>query len=381
MIELQKGATMTKQDINRLQEIHGYPCISILVPTHRTMPERLQDPIRVKNLITQATDLLLKEFSKRDIEPFIATLHALADKIDYTRCLDGIAFFANKDIAEVHFVPFSLPEEVVIDDTFYTRFFVRAFNRSFFYPVLLLNTKPARLLLGLNTTLSEIIDPEDARKNQKGFPFEWQWDVTSDRIVQATQFGFKDAGYKSAKDLQFFQQVDQALDAHLAHNDFPLIVIGPEENLGEFKKTTKHAARIIAYVEGNDARAPLDDLSKIIAPILEKYRAQKKADALKLFIESIGTEKYATGTTDVWLRAFEGRVRMLLVEEGFVFPGFKNQAKPQEIIPYDKETAPAVTEDLVDDLIELVLSKNGTVVFVPAGTLKEYGHVGAVLRY
>ena len=44
-------------------------------------------------------------------------------------------------------------------------------------------------------------------------------------------------------------------------------------------------------------------------------------------------------------------------------------------------TAPRVTDDLVDELIETVLAKGGDVVVVDDGTLEGHSGVAAVLRY
>lgn len=372
---------MTQQDIKRLQKIHGYPCISLFIPTHRTMPDRTQDPVRVKEHIRQAVDLLLKEFSQRDVEPFVTRLNGLAGKIDYTKDRGGLILFVNKDTGELYDMPFSVPEKIVIDDNFYTRPLIRAISRLFPYRVLTLGKKKVRLLRGANSTLTEITDSPEACAKQEGFPFEWQWEVTSDRIVQSTQEGLRDASYKTAKEREFFQQADHVLEMHCAHDNQPLIVVGPEELCGAFKKATKHTARIIAYVACDCSRASREEIAETIAPALQAHMTREKQAIVKDFLESIGAQKAAAGMSEVWLRTYEGRVRILLIEDDFTFSGFKNQAKPEEIVPCQDKTVAGVTTDLVDDLIELVLSKDGTVVFIPADALKNHGHVGAILRY
>lgn len=372
---------MTQQDIKRLQKISGYPCVSIFIPTHRTMPDRLQDFVRVKDLIGQAIELLLKEFPRGEVEPFMATLGALAGKIDYTKTLDGIVIFANKDMAEMYIVPFKIPEKVIIDDNFYTHHFTRALNRDFQYWALMLNSNSARLFTGSGSTLSEVRDSAELCAKQKGFPFEWQWEVTSDKIVQASHEGCKNGSYRTAKEDQFLHEVDRALDAHLSVNESPLVIVGAGEHCGEFKKVTKHAARIIGYKENDLAHASFDVLAKAIEPVIRAYQAQEKKAALDLFFECVGTGKSAAGMLEVWQRAYEGRARILLIEEGFAASGFKNAEKPEEIILHQDKKAAGISEDLVDDLVELVLSKGGKIVFVPKDALKDQGHVGAILRY
>ncbi|HSN78444.1 MAG TPA: hypothetical protein VL334_25520 [Anaerolineae bacterium] len=90
---------MNRHDISLLQAMEGYPALSILLPTHRTSPDNRQDPIRVKNLATEAADRLLQEFSKREIQPLLDNLDAIVREVDYRYALDGLAILVNKDFA------------------------------------------------------------------------------------------------------------------------------------------------------------------------------------------------------------------------------------------------------------------------------------------
>ena len=44
---------LTKEVIKELLNAGTAPCLSLYMPTHRTHPENLQDPIRFKNLVRQ----------------------------------------------------------------------------------------------------------------------------------------------------------------------------------------------------------------------------------------------------------------------------------------------------------------------------------------
>ena len=47
---------MNRHDIRLLQAVRLYPSVTITLPTHRTSPDNKQDPIRVRNLVTEATN-------------------------------------------------------------------------------------------------------------------------------------------------------------------------------------------------------------------------------------------------------------------------------------------------------------------------------------
>ncbi len=85
---------MNRSDVYLLQKIRAYPCLTIILPTHRTAPGSRQDHLLLKNLIAEATNRLLGEFNKRDVEPLLKRLEDLAGSIDFNHSLDGLALFA-----------------------------------------------------------------------------------------------------------------------------------------------------------------------------------------------------------------------------------------------------------------------------------------------
>lgn len=382
-----KGELMTTLDIKRLQSINGYPCISIIIPTHRNMPERLQDPIKIKNLVGQALDKLLREFSKKQIEPLAVTLDELVSSLDYTHLLDGIAIFVNKDIAEAHILPFHVREGVTVDDTFNLREIIYAQNRNPQAYVLLLSHKPTRLFKAFNQTLIEIVNDEALRNKQQGFPFEWQWDITSDRIKEAELLGEKDAGYLTSKKREFFQQIDKALDLAIPalidsrQGSASLIIIGTKENCGEFMHVTKHASHIVVQGQGDYAHASLETITKAVAPLINAYWLAIQDEIVKKVIKAGGSSLLVTGIKEAWKAAYEGKVNQLVVEDNYKVCGYVNQAAPEELVINVNPKEPGVSDDFVDRLVELVIQKRGAVMFVKSGALKNYKQVAALLRF
>jgi hypothetical protein len=345
------------------------------------MPQRQQDPIKIKNLMGVALEKLSREFNVKEIEPLAVALDKLVASIDYTHLLDGLALFVNKDIAETHILPFHVREGVTVDDTFNLREIFYAQNRSPQSFVLILNHKPTRLFKAFDHTLTEIIDPQELRDQQKGFPFEWQWDITSDRIKQAELQGEKDAGFLTAKKREFFQEVDKALDHHINASGAPIILMGNKDNCGEFMRVTKHANKIVVEGHGEFSNAPLDVITKEAAPLIEAYVKALQDTLLKKITEAAGKERFAAGIKDAWKAAHEGRVDQLVVEDDYRVCGYINQAAPAELVTDVDPKEPAVSDDLVDRLIDLVLEKGGTITFVKADALKEHQHVAALLRF
>ena len=93
---------MNNYELQRLKAATSYPSITITLPTHRTSPENQQDPIRVKNLVTEATNRLLGAMTRREAEPLLTRLDALAADINYPYLLDGTALFVSADVSDWH---------------------------------------------------------------------------------------------------------------------------------------------------------------------------------------------------------------------------------------------------------------------------------------
>ena len=147
---------MNLHDVHELQDVHTYPCLTITLPTHRTSPDNKQDPIRVKNLVTEGTNRLLGEFPKREVAPLIDRLNTLVDTIDYKYTLDGLLLVVNRDMAREYVLPFTLNERVVVDETFFTRDLVHALNRTRRYWVVALSEQATRLFAATREDLEAI---------------------------------------------------------------------------------------------------------------------------------------------------------------------------------------------------------------------------------
>ena len=50
---------LPRGELEKLVEERGGPCVSIFLPTHRAGTQTQQDPIRLKNLLVEAREVLL----------------------------------------------------------------------------------------------------------------------------------------------------------------------------------------------------------------------------------------------------------------------------------------------------------------------------------
>jgi hypothetical protein len=361
---------MNRNDIQFLQSLRGYPALSILAPTHRNFPENRQDPIRIKNLVKQAGERLLAEFSKREVEPLLSRVEALAAAIDYNYALDGLALFVNQDLAQKFYLPFQVKERVVVDQTFATRDLVYALNRSPRYWVLALSEQTTRLYEGWRDTLIEV--------TANGFPMAQEGPGVTEPMPGG--FGISKSAYRDERHRQFFRQVDAALGQMAATDPLPLMLVGVDRNQAFFNEVSANKNLIAATLTGSHDKTPAHELAKLVWPLVQEHLARQHREILQEMEAAVNAGKYASGIDAAWRFAHEGRGAVLLVEEDFHYPA-QADASGLRLAPANDLTGPNVFDDAVDELIETVLGKGGRVTFVENGALAGHQRLAMILRY
>lgn len=357
---------ITRHDLKALQAFVKVPALSILLPTYRNFPDNKKDPIRVKNLINEATERLSKEFSSRDLEPLLQRLEALAAEIDYPHTLDGLALYVSHDFAKLFYLPFAVPERVVIDQTFATRDLVYGLHRAQRYWVFLLSQASTRLLAGSGSTLEEVFD--------QSFPME----MTGPGATTALPYE-ADSSYMDERHRRFFQQVDQAFTAYSEDDSLPLIVGGVVRQISFFQEVSQYRPLIAGTLTGNFDKATLAELGPLVWPLVQTVHAQRQANALEALNSAMNERKVVSTLEEVWRLAQAGRGRLLLVEKGYHAPAIVTDNGGLAVV--DQPGGTEIMDDAVDEIIEIVLAKGGEVALVDDGTLAAYQKIALTLRY
>ncbi len=360
---------MNRHDVHLLQQVSAYPSLTITLPTHRSKPENKQDPIRVRNLVNQAMQRLLEEFSKREIEPVLVRLEQLVRDIDYSYLLDGLVLCVNQNFARSFYLPFSLKERIVIDHTFFTRDLMFALNRTPRYWTLVLSEKPTRLFESTRDSLIEVKDG--------GFPMIHEGPGGEQPLPGGV--GVRKSAYRDVRHRQFFRQVDAALKPFLADDPLPLVVVGVDRFLSFFQEVTSHRNSILTTVTGSHGKSTPHKLGRLVWPLVDANLAEQRKMVLTELEKAVGERKFVSAIGEVWRLTKEGRGRLLLVEQDFHFPARVDETGMH--LTGADDTAPDVMDDAVDEIIETVLSKQGQVVFVDNGTLEKYQRIALILRY
>jgi hypothetical protein len=73
---------LRRDELNELVEIRSDICVSIYLPTHPSMPETQQDPIRFKNLLARAKDQLIEmSIETAKVDQLLRPAHAQSKSV------------------------------------------------------------------------------------------------------------------------------------------------------------------------------------------------------------------------------------------------------------------------------------------------------------
>ncbi|MDN3710076.1 hypothetical protein QW060_24580, partial [Myroides ceti] len=101
-------------------------CVTISFNTHRTIPDNLQDEIRLKNYIKEAEQRLESEFNKKEIASLLSNLEKVKSGFEVDKNIESIHIFISNDTLEIIRSNWPVTNEgVLIDETFAIRSLIK----------------------------------------------------------------------------------------------------------------------------------------------------------------------------------------------------------------------------------------------------------------
>ncbi|MDX6739711.1 hypothetical protein [Actinocorallia sp. A-T 12471] len=388
---------MDAAQLARLHEVRPFPAVSIIMPTHRTRPERQQDRIRLKVLLDETRQRLTDyELDHGVADEVMRNLEKAAEQVDFERTAEALVLFAAYG-GETH--AFVLPgvtvsERVIIDDTFATRDLLAMLERTWSYYVLVLSEQPTRLFSGEGERCTEVTNALFPLSLDETVPEEQGGPTPANRVQNRIQVDRKQ---------QFVRQIERNLTELLKRDDRPVIAVGVNRALAFLREHTngRIAEAMIGTVEGAYEKATPAEISRLVAPVLHGENRNVREEALAGIDDARSGRRFAAGLEECWELAHQGRVKQLLVEDTFFAPSRTHEgrlhvlseggaveggAAPAPELGLNEEATDEAfrgkfVNDAVDDLIEAVLRHDGHATFVNDGSLSAHNRVAAILRY
>jgi hypothetical protein len=365
------------------------PCISLYQPTHRTFPDKQQNPIRYRNLLREMRSSLAERYSAREVKPVVAKFDELgADQGFWLRRTDGLAILASANRFEVFELQRSVPELVMVADSFHVKPLLRIMQSADRYHVLAVNRKQVRLYEGNRDTLAEV--------ELEGVPAT----ITAalgEELTEPYQ-GFHGVGpYHAARggtgihhgrgqkkddvDLdmeRFFRVVDRGiLERYSRRMGLPLLLAGLPQNVSGFRAVTHNPYVLDGAIELDADSLSLEELRIHAWQNIEPIYLRRLAELTDSYNLNRSRGLGAEDPAAIAEAAVSGRVATLLIDADRVVPGKIDATGKIEARPMADPHA----DDLLDDLAETVVRMKGEAIVVPTQRMPSATGVVAIYRF
>ncbi len=384
---------LDRETMSQLLAKREAPCLSLYQPTHRSFPERQQDPIRFKHLVRQLEDSLKQQGRGDQAKSLLEPFYALIDDVDFWNSnRDGLAVFGAKDYFEVFRLQRNVPELAVANDRMHLKPLLRIAQSADRYQILAITLDSVRLFEGnrdgvdevpladgVPKTLEEALGRELTEKGQTGFAQGYGRASERGDAMQVESGG---AGRQDEIDRdreRFFREVDRAvLEHHSRKTRLPLILAALPEHQSHFRKHSHNDLLLPEGIESDVSLLSQNELREKSWMVMQPRYIKRLEGFINQYGESHGQGLATDQLEQIGQATMEGRVATLLVEADRQIPGMADKQGGKAIAVDDES---ATTPDLLDELTIWTLEQGGEVISVPTERMPTASGAAAIYRY
>lgn len=375
-----------------LEEPAGW-CVSIYLPVHPTGREAQQDPIRLKNLLNEASDQMIAlGLRSPEADALLEPAQALLSNPDFWRHQNkGLAIFCSEDRIYCYRLPIKFMQQIVVAERFMVKPLLPLLNGDEQYYLLTLSQNQVRLYRGSRFDIQEVeIDDvpaslsEALRFDDPEKQLQFQTPPRTSRAggESSAIFHGHGAGRDETKtDLRhYFLQVDRSLGNYLDANQAPLILAGVDYLLPIYQEANTYPDLIVPGIEGNPEEFTLEELHAQAWQIISPYFQQGWKTALERYgeLKGSGGGLASNDLLTILSAAEHGRVDTLFVAVDVQQWGMVSDQGQLELF---EEYRPGADE-LLDLAAARTLTNSGQVYPVPSREISgQQSSLAAIFRY
>lgn len=378
--------TVTAADLNALLEPGDGPCVSVYVDGGEPDRDAEQTRIKFKDRIREAAASLgvdpdtTAEGSEQ--HPLIAGLRgAIGSESLWPGQREGLCVFASPDRLIVRRTPERVPDLAVVADSFHVRPLIRIVNDTRRLRLLCVSAERVAMFDSDGRTLSPIalhgsvptsihealggaVDLPEAEREA--------YDLTGAGLLQSEQ--------RPAILKRFFDRLDASIaEHHRPDAGVPLVLAALPEYHGVFHD----AVTRLTPVEEGIKRDPFkditeDELAALAADAVAGDREQTAQELREAYGAAAAHEQGSDDLGQIAQAAAFGRVDLLMLERGQRIGGAVDRDTGELT---RKGLDDPATDDVLDDIAELVLRADGRVRVLPTGAMPSDQPAAAVFRY
>ena len=315
---------MNQAGLHRLAEARNGWHVSLYMPVYPLGFEAQQNPIRLKNMLSQAEEQLTAGGMRR---PEALDLLAPAERLPtdgwfWRYQSEGLAIFCSQGLFRRYRLPLRFVELVVTARRFHVKPLLPLLSGDGHFYVLALSQNEIRLLHGSRSSIA-LVELEDVPESLSE---ALQWDDPERQLQfhtgagasangRAAVFHGHGIGTDDAKSniRRYFEQVAAGIDDILADETAPLVLAGVDYLLPIYRETTSYAHLLDAVITGNPEELSETELHEAAWPLVEPRFAEAEASAAGRYRQLAGTGQVSSDLDEILSAAHHGRVDTLFV--------------------------------------------------------------------
>lgn len=378
--------------VRDLIEDRGDPRVSIFLPTHERGPETKQDPIRLSNLLDEATRDLGNSSNGTEVAALLEPARKLLKDEDFwLHQSRGLALFLSPDDLVIHRVPIELREKVVVSNRFHVKPLLPLLTGDGRFHILALSQSRVRLFDASRDSIREL-DLHDVPASLRD-AVGYDWEEKSLQFHSAASGargggpgpGLIFHGHGSGKDdtkpevRKYIQAVDRGILRLLHDRSRPLVLAAVDYVAAMYRELSKYPNIADEIVEGNPDRRSSTELHEEAWKIVEPH-FQAVRDAATGRYRELGGESSQTSDEleEIVPAAFAGRVQTLFVARDVEQWG-RYEAESAQIVLHGQNRRDG-DDDLLDVAAAETLVRDGEIYALDAEDMPGSA-IAAIYRY
>jgi len=377
---------LTRNNLKSLMEIHQGPCVSIFMPMHRSGAEIQQDPIRLKNLLQEAEELLIaRGLRSQETKELLGPAEKfLQDSLFRHHQSDGLGMFLSPEVFRYYLLPFVFNELVIVTYRFHIRPLLPLLSGDGRYYILALSQNKVRLLQGTHYSVNEVAladVPKDLAEtlrdddSWKGLQMHSGIPGGKGKLSSVTH-GSEADSQENIK--RYFRRIDKGLHELLKDERAPLVLAGVDYLHPIYKEVNAYPHLMEDGIGGNPEHLSDKELHGLAWTVVRPHFQKAQQEAVDRYKEFASSGKTSNRVRKTIPAAYHGRIELL-----FVVPDIQQwgtfDPSTDEIHLHKKEKTG--DEDLLESAAIQTLLNGGTVYMVEPEKMPDDESLAAVFRY
>jgi len=383
--------TIAATDLKALALTKSEACVSIYMPLHGSQPDSKQDPIRFKNLLNRAEEVLLARGMRRpDISALLKEPRELEENalIWHADGRKGLAVLIEPGALRCLRSHESFDETMRVGERFHLGPLVRALADSGQFLVLAISANTVRLYRGDQHAFEPLLLPEGVPKNlkevERGSQFDkgLQFHTSAPSSLAGAHVGIMH-GHGLPKDDQkmlwteYLRSVVRHLDPVLHDKSAPLALAAVDYVHPLFQEVCQYPNLVSTGVTGSPDELSETELHRRALDAVRHALTSGKQHALDRYRELEATVRVAYHIETILPALEQGRVEVLFASrEAHIWGRFEGE----NAVSLHRGEEPGDV-DLLDLAISETIAKGGTAYVIDRNEVPSREPVAAILRW